>query len=517
MVEVMLFKLRIFSLLLLSMAICRSAFSQDVRARIAGLESNEEYLSLLREDLMMQAREDSVGRCVETVRKQFRDDPDNRKAYADEILRLEEQIFSIRNTKGKLIDRINAIEQDWVLKRLSLTPTTGPGDLLAQPAAGMQPGVRNLVANRAFADNLPPSDYASLRKAQERERLAVDLVGRYADNYSVLLDLQERYATVKDEVEAASVLEKHKTLEGLNAALNDSLSAVWSYIFDNKTFAYGYLLDKLRCEELLSREIDHLSRTQRQIASLEGEYASDALVGYFLQKRALVHYELAIAETLGLGDARDSLAAEMAYLERVEYRLPKTVISERYFLDYEPLGFASPAKYNSRNPIPPCTVYEHGTIYRILLGTFRSKQPVSVFKGAYPIAYVQEGDGRYSYYAGGFATRDEADDARNQLVKKGFRRPQVVVWMDGTANNLTQGEAEGRTVSYRVEIVGTQSLSDQVRAAIAEHAGDCELSRVGQDAFAVGTFNDRSVAEGLAAAVSEADGRVEIKVSEIDG
>ena len=39
----------------------------DVKARIAGLEKNGEYMSLLREDALLQAREDSVVRVVEQI------------------------------------------------------------------------------------------------------------------------------------------------------------------------------------------------------------------------------------------------------------------------------------------------------------------------------------------------------------------------------------------------------------------------------------------------------------------
>ena len=37
----------------------------SVEARIAGLESNEEYMSLLREDAQLQMREDSIVNAVE--------------------------------------------------------------------------------------------------------------------------------------------------------------------------------------------------------------------------------------------------------------------------------------------------------------------------------------------------------------------------------------------------------------------------------------------------------------------
>ena len=90
-----------------------------VEPRIAGLEGNEEYMSLLREDAALRQREDSVMLAVERLRGLLREEPERRQNYSQEILRLEGQIFDIRNAKGRLIDRINTIEQEWVLANLN--------------------------------------------------------------------------------------------------------------------------------------------------------------------------------------------------------------------------------------------------------------------------------------------------------------------------------------------------------------------------------------------------------------
>ena len=90
-----------------------------VEARIAGLEGNAEYMSLLREDAQLQLREDSIVNAVERMRRQLREDPGKRQQYSQEILQLESRIFEIRNAKGRLIDRINTIEQEWVLASLN--------------------------------------------------------------------------------------------------------------------------------------------------------------------------------------------------------------------------------------------------------------------------------------------------------------------------------------------------------------------------------------------------------------
>ena len=490
--------------------------AQEIAPRIAGLENNTEYMSLLREDAGLQIREDSVVNAVERVRGLLRENPENREQYSKDILGLEERIFEIRNAKGRLIDRINTIEQEWVLANLGAgTSPQGPGgDAGALPELPDSLKVRSLVENLYFREHLPAADYAALRKAQKMERTAVDYVNRYFANYGEIASLAEQYAAAQTEQEALDLYGKYNVMQGFNRALADSLGEVWNYVFDNKSYAYGYLLDKLGQDEVLAREEEQLAEASRQMSELRGETASDVVADYFLRKKVAVDYETAVAEVLKLDAARDSLRGVAAQLEGVDFRLPKIDVAERYFLDYDSIRFSSVPKYTYQNPIPECRVYAHGTIYRILLGTFNTKRAASTFKGAYPICYLIGDDGKWSYYAGGFATRAEADEAQKQMKKKGFLRPEVVVWTDGEYRNLSR-EPQEALPSYRVEIVGATALSDAAKEAILATAGDRELSRVGQQMFVVGLFDDKAVADQVAAAVAVAEPALEIKVAEI--
>lgn len=60
-----------------------------------------------------------------------------------------------------------------------------------------------------------------------------------------------------------------------------------------------------------------------------------------------------------------------------------------------------------------------------------------------------------------------------------------------------------------------QALPDVVKTVITEAAEGCELSRVGQQLFVVGMFDDKAVADRVAAAIIQADPSLEIKVAEI--
>ena len=123
-------------------------------------------------------------------------------------------------------------------------------------------------------------------------------------------------------------------------------------------------------------------------------------------------------------------------------------------------------------------------------------------------------DKKWCYYAGGFATKEEAEAAQKLLKAKGFVRPEIVVWTDGEYRNLSS-DPEAQQIVYRVEITGTEALSDDVKTVIADTAEGCELSRVGQQLFVIGMFDDKAVADRVAAAITQTDPALEIKVAEI--
>jgi len=224
--------------------------------------------------------------------------------------------------------------------------------------------------------------------------------------------------------------------------------------------------------------------------------------------------ETELAGALGLTAARDSLARAAAGLRIVDYRLPKLFIEERMFLEYEPIGFVTPAKYNASHHIPEVKVYERGTIYRILLGTYTNRTNGGyLFKGAYPLGY-EKVEGKYAYYAGGYRTLDEARAAQEQMKKKGFRRPEIVVWNDGERTNLADAAEQGNAPMFRVEIGGLDGFPEELRAAVQAVAGESEISRAGRH-FIVGPLADKAVADKVAEAVMQQNASLEVKIAEI--
>ncbi len=508
--------------------------AQEVKARVAGLESNKEYMDLLVNEKRLQIQEDSIVKEVATIRQNFRTNPENREKYGAEILRLEQELFDVRNKRGVLIGKINAIEQEWVINNLGKSSAPVKKDSLHKDTLSRRPlqerAVPNLVLNLYFRDHLTPGDYQTLLEAQSKEQSVLNYVQIFRNNYYTIRQLAQDYAVAVRAEPADSIYQKYRTLLRLNQNIADSVSSVWSYIFDNKTYVYSYLLDRMNRNDLLALFEDKLQALRQKEAENRNVFMADAVGFYPWRKKFVLEYEQQLADLLKFAGARDSLSKAVLKLDSLDFDFTKIDIQERLFLDYANIEVATPAKYNARNPIPACTVYDRGTIYRLLLGSYLKPQLPSIFRGVFPLGYIKGEDNRYRYYAGGYPTLAEAKEAQAMLKRMGFRRPEVVVWEDGVYRNISEeleqaaakgGEATAETV-YRIEIRnGGDVLSDNVRAVITALAEGKELVRVATPAseggsarymFIVGSFATREAAEKVVSAIQQQDASLAVKI-----
>jgi hypothetical protein len=114
---------------------------------------------------------------------------------------------------------------------------------------------------------------------------------------------------------------------------------------------------------------------------------------------------------------------------------------------------------------------------------------------------------KHRYFAGGFATEAEADEAQIKLKNMGFRRPEVVVWRDGVYANLVEEReaAAEMTQVFRVEISGAEQMTDELRSVLDSLAMDKDITRI-NGRFIVMSFAVRDDADKLAEALSAIDG-----------
>lgn len=486
------------------------ASAQEVAARIPGLEKNSEYMTLLRKEEMLRQRTDSIFDVIRTVRGALRENAEARDSLAkmrsDSMLVVlsdaENAVFSLRSQKIKLVDGINSIEQEFVL--------SGMGNI---DDAASSAQAASIFANSYFRKNIDPDDYTKLLDAQSREAAVRDCVSSYMKNYESVKSLYGKYVLAATEAEAEAVYAEMAAVMDDNLVLERQLAKQWSEIYDQKTYVYSYFLEKESREDILEIAETMMGESRQEKLSVADGCVSPAVTDYCLQKPIVLNYEIYVAKLLNQTAAIDSLTNASKSVRQIDFRMPRIDVERRSFVDYEAIEFNPRSPYNASNPIPECVVYEYGTIYRILLGTYKYKQAVSVFRGASPLCVEKCEDGQLCYYAGGLKTRAEAEAAVEVMKKKGFRNPEIVEWCDGRKTNLSRRSDEER-VTFRVVIKGG-GLDDTVRDLIATMAAGCQVSKVAEDTFIVGMFDSRASADRVAQAVAKCDDALAVEVAEV--
>ena len=100
---------------------CTEGVAQDITARIAGMESNKEYMQLLRRDEQVRLQTDSVMSVIKDVRADMKKIAEERDSLSQErndsmiivLSDAEAKVNSLRAQKVKLMDQINTMEQDF--------------------------------------------------------------------------------------------------------------------------------------------------------------------------------------------------------------------------------------------------------------------------------------------------------------------------------------------------------------------------------------------------------------------
>lgn len=500
------------------------AQTPEVKARVKGLENNEEYMSLLRQEQELTRQSDSIQRQMAVFRQEFRTDTLNRAARAVQILEIEEVLFELRDRLGELTGKISIIEQDWILQHLNESVAEADSTVTEEAdvaevadslvaAESVDTTSRNLLYNDRLATELTAEDLATIRAGQQLEVQLAQDARDYVRGHNMLLDLKNRHSMADSAALATRLFEEFTTVSENNLEIEDRISEGWNEVFDNKSYTYNYLLDKLGNTAL--RDTFNLKLNDIAARVAESNVPSTALLNYALQRRALTEYELEIARAMALTNAADSLTARLAeddYRELCDLS-PVGRIAERVFLNYENISVHKPSPYNSRNPIPECVIYPKGTIYRILVGTFSSEQSPTIFRGAAPI-YVQKIMNKYRYFVGGFASDSTAFAAQEECLKIGFRKPEVVVWVDGQYFNLSEeADNEEESRRFRVIVDSAEPLSDELVRQIKIETDNADIVKIG-DSYSIDNIEGYINALRLKESI-EAVGKIPARIEEI--
>ena len=519
---------KIYTTLTLIFAISAFAIADSQEPDFPGLQGNERYMTLKETNTLLQQREDSIQNVIAKTREEFaqRNNTDSLTneqidIFTSQILNLEEQIFELRQQRGDVITELNNIEQEYILAHMfAPAPETETTEESIEETIVAPVEQRMLIHNDIFRRSLTDEDYAELESAQREDEQMAALCNDFQSLYTKFENTTRDYMETTSESVADSLFSVYHSLKREIAILNDAIDSQWAHIIDTKYYAYGYILEKGFRYDLLDNSSEQFSEMQQRCAEKDGLYVSDAIMHYAIGHPTLLDFEIAVAEDLGLQQAADSLHSAKRDFVAPNYRQEMVELERRLFIDYEPIIIGRTNYYTNSNPVPPLKVYERGTIYRILLGKFRSKQPMTLFKGVQPLFITTEED-LYCYYAGGYATLKEAEEAQLFLREKGFKKPEICRWRDGEMINidtLEEEETDNTTPlvgSRYIVMLECDTIDEALRQTITATSPDKVISRRGAQ-FAIGTFTDYAEATALLTALAEQHPDVSATIVELD-
>ena len=464
---------------------------------------------------------DSVAEVLAEHRANYAKNESMRERLAPMILSLEKEVVRLQSEYDRLLLQISQNDVKKSLTAYEKAKQQAANTKKEQTVVVEDNGAyipdkarmkRDLVKNDYFAERLAAVDYKTLCDAQKSEVTVKSMVAKYHTEYAELLALQRLYMEVPTRTEADSVAQLFAAKRGVMVGLDEEITSLWSSLYFNKIYAYDLLMERSGNSAMLDLSAAITARAEREVNENSDLYESEALVNYYVRKRALTEYEMKIASTLSLTTSRDSLKVVATELGNRDYRLSKLSLQRRSFIKYENIEVKVPTIYNSKNPVPQTKIYDYGTVYRIRVGLFSKRPNISALRGVMPLSYTDAyNKGLYAYFVGGFRTEQEAKEGVAYLKKLGFRDPIIAVWVDGeyypTLEDMRRSESQ-----YNVEISGVPTLTDDVKAKILAHKADCTISRIGST-FVVGSFEGKSAAEAVAADLRAMSSEIVVEIT----
>ena len=526
----------IVSTLIGSLFLSLSAFALSVAQRpgIKELETNKEYMELMRRSDRLTLRADSINGMLAECRMLMIEatENDNIDSLRSVIISLEQRGHDISVELGNVTRRIGAIEQDYIMDQIiSNQQHVVIGETIDDSVSENTNAVANLVDNDCFRLNLTDDDYEDLLLAQREESEMLQLTARYLEAYEELRQVAEEYPKADRASVAEPLYAKYTQLCKELDDINESMTQKWNHILDAKYFAMAYILEKSHRYDIIDRASNNYQQMQYNCASNDGVYSSDALMRYALGRRTLLTYEHEFARDMRLKPAQDSLQGVIRGYKEPMFTLRPITIEKIIFMDLSKVKLARTNFYDeTSNPLPELRVFDSGTIYRILLGKYRSKQTMTLFKGVQPMSYERNADGMYCYYAGGYATEEEAREDMQFLEGKGFKSLELCRWEDGVYSVISKPKTAPKkttttttkavtttqtspTVQYMV-VIRADEMNDRMRSLIKSAAPGKSMSRNG-NTFIISLFKSRGEADTLLTTLTDSFPMLEMTIKEI--
>lgn len=484
---------------------------------ISQAQSNINTTLLEQQVEQMQSSIDSLNIVISQARERYAQEAESREQIAKEIAVLEGEAINLKRKFNKALQQLTSYEQQQYAQSNNSGQLITVENNIAEDTSSVAtfyPKRANLVANRVFDDALSATDLKHLRAMQSNESAVVTKIKEYLHMYDKMVALQLEYERVDNEIAADSVLTLLDSVRSKAELTEDAIKSKWHDIFDNKVYAYNLMMERDSKLDIISKAEQTLSAALISSEQRAEQCESEALVEYFYRKKALLNYEIQVADVYELSTAKDSLLRVSNTISESSFCLPKVTIVRRAFIDHEPIKVIKPTIYTPKNPIPHTKIYDYGTVYRVRIGIFTKRPNLTALKGITPLSYTDKyHNGKYAYFVGGYRTEEEALEGVAYLKKLGFRDPQLVMWVDGEYISNIAGW-KSKNLGFNLEITGVTTIPDDVKAHISLRNEQARYSRVGS-AFIVGSFTSKADADKVASEICALNSKIKVEVKPV--
>lgn len=459
----------------------------------SGLAADTAYIALLEQEKILNRAADSIGTIIDEWRGKLSENPDKRDEYSIEILRMEGELFDIRNQIGIITTRTNLLEQEYLLKNMSDDNASINNE--------------SLKSEDFFASNLTQAELDALRDGKKADSIVTALGKRLDAAVSLQRDIFNSYREASDKEAADSLAVSFEKVTAEITSLNDSLRSFWEPVYSNQTYAFERLLDKINTPASLMESLNEQSRNLRsREAEAVNKYSAPAFAMYDPQRRMLLRLGRLLADRLQMPYKADSCANELAKKESEKYRYAILRLPELTFVNFAPLKIGGTGVVSETNPPKELVVPSRGPLYKIeLLTSDEELTNYTRLRKVNPVEYREIAGDKFVYYAGSYRTRAQAKSDYDRVRRLGISA-KIAAWNNGVPVDENGVEIEEIPVGdiYRVEVY---SMDDTTRDIIKEIAPDKDLMSLeidGETVISVGPFEEYEKAKFLAKSLPKA-------------
>lgn len=470
-----------------------------------------------------KAAEDSTLKQIETSRTLYQNDPTHRSTHASNIVDLEGRLYELRENLGRMNMDLSKLEMSELANSFSSPESAGKSSA-------------KLFSNPFFAENLTPEDLKRLSSCQPLEAQIPPLLVQAEQLYAKLQALKKVYDTSDSQQEVDNTLAQAVELKAKIGKIDQQIQSIWGELYLFKSDKYLVLNDLAQIDRLNLEQLEQESRAVRRAESIASEGMLGGASVFYLQRNLALKNEMALAQSLKMIPAMDSLKKEQVALAdkmASKGQYPDIIFAPRSLVVYGVVNTSGSGALKAVSEIPELRLPEKGIYYTIQVALMQKPATsITMFRKASPLQYQKLSDGRVRYTLGGFDDYAQAQKAVSQLTKAGFRAPIMVSWVDGAYTSTLKAKAEQakRTAAgvktgsvgsgaYKIEVTGAMNstISHDLRDIIEAYASGKQTARVvsGTDyLFTITQFDTKSQADKLIAVMAQ-NGITKAKVVEI--